>query len=189
MAGIEFWENDLQSVAVVNSADPNLAVSWDGRPALSFGAGFRYQTNKYLGDDDENGFYLGAGSNQLLSSDITDDDTGESIFKRVVQANAHTGYRHDNGTFAMEYSAWAEYSDRAPLLVTARIQGELKEIVWGAVSYGVGNGNTQFQLGVYALRVGNGAIVIGGQGGFSVGSGTAQPGASFDFFGGYRVGL
>lgn len=184
------WERFSFNEAKLIATDPDDALvtdAWQTRPSANFGFGLFYATNKEMGSLSENTFYVGVGSNQLWSRSLLDRETGASVFRRSIHANATAGVRIVQDYSFLEPSIWIDFGASNLVNVTANLHFELDRVFWTGISFS-SDGTLGLQLG-YILSGGflkDGDLKIGALGSLNTGSLSAYKGWGYEFLIAYR---
>lgn len=172
-------------LANVSDQDDLLLSSSDGSTLFSdFGFGFLYVSDLGIYNNSNNGFFLGAGSNQLVSPQLSD---GENGLEREVHGNAVLGARFVNEFSFIEPSIWLNYSYENLFNVTGNVSFEMNDAFWTGLSY-ASDHTVGFQAGLIFKNglLQKGFLRLGGQGVYNVGRLSEQKGFGFEFLLAYR---
>lgn len=161
----------LKPIGELNSVSPNIGVGvfFASRPS---------------GPEDRSFFYLGAGTNQLLSNDIFIDNGGDirGNLKRALHGNGRIGYRSVQEQFSLEPSLWFNMTDASILNSQFNLEGEYGQSIWGGLHYNT-NQTIMLQLG-YRLAsevVEAGELRIGLSTSFNTGGFGPERGVGYGF--------
>jgi type IX secretion system PorP/SprF family membrane protein len=187
-ASINQWQFHAGKAITTNAGDPLLGEQRSNHLLPNVGVGFYYLSNVGMYDYDGNGFFIGMGTQQLLSSEETSGATFPTIqLREALHANFVVGARFVNGYSFIEPSLWIDYTHLGLLFARANVLYEMEETFWAggalATDYSI-----SLQEGIILADgfLGDGALRIGGMGTYSVGSLGHYQGAGFEVVLAYR---
>lgn len=181
-ASINQWQFDGSEAVTTDINDPLLAEQRSTNLLPNVGLGFCYISNTEMYDFDGNGFFIGMGTQQLLSSD-EDPGSGSTVveLRQALHANTVVGARFINGYSFIEPSLWVDYTHEGLLFARANVLYELEDAFWagGAIA---SDYSISLQGGLILADgfLGGGDLRLGGMGTYNIGSLGTYQGAGFE---------
>jgi type IX secretion system PorP/SprF family membrane protein len=156
----------------------------------NIGFGLYYVSNTGMFDFSDNSFFVGIGSNQLLTNQLVFKENSETNLQRVIHANGTVGARLINDIGYFEPSLWVTYAANNVWSGTANLCFEMKETFWAGFSFR-SDTTVGLQGGLILTDrwLGGGQLRIGGVGNYNVGLLSTQKGAGFEVLVSYRFDL
>lgn len=187
-ASVNQWQFDASKAVTTDVNDPLLAEQRSTNLLPNVGVGFCYYSNTGMYDFDGNGFFIGMGTQQLLSSDEDPNSATTTVeLRQALHANAVVGARFVNGYSFIEPSLWVDYTHEGLLFARANVLYEMEDTFWAggaiATDYSV---SLQGGFILADSFLGSGSLRLGGMGTYSVGSLGAYQGPGFEVVLGYR---
>lgn len=187
-ASIDQWQFDGSKAIATDINDPLLSERRSTSLLPNVGLGFCYLSNTDMYDFNGNGFFIGMGTQQLLSSkEDPSSGNAEVRLRQALHANGVVGARFINGYSFIEPSLWVDYTHEGLLFARANVLYEVEETFWtgGAIAtdYAI---SLQGGLILADGFLGDGALRIGGMGTYNLGSLGNHQGAGFEVVLSYR---
>lgn len=181
------FQLDGGGLLVADQADPVLLTQKNTTLLPNVGLGLFYVSNPDLYTLNDNGFFVGVGSQQLLRRELVFEEEQQRVaLDRSVHANAIVGARFVNGFSFVEPSVWVDYAQSGLLYVRGNVLVEQSDAFWvgGSVA-------SDYALSVQGGMIlsdwlGAGSLRIGGMGTYSVGRLGRYQGMGFELVMAYR---
>ena len=186
-AHISQLQFDGQKLPSTDIRDPLLLERRSTALAPNAGLGIFYVSNTEMYTLNDNGFFIGIGSQQLLSSTLSfDEEVKKFSLTQALHANALIGARFINGFSFFEPSLWVDYAQKGLLYARGNILFEQEDTFWAG-----GSMASDYSLSVQGGLIlsnwlGSGSLRIGGMGTYNIGTLGQYQGAGFEVMVVYR---
>lgn len=188
MASMYSFSFDADKVIVTDPSDPIALRQSSSGFSPNFGFGFFYASNIDMYEYGGNGFFFGAASDQLLSTDLVLE--GSANIQRALHANAIIGARFVSEFVFVEPRLTFNYSDPGIIEGTLSVLLEKEDALWAGVNFTFDK-TFYLQGGVIIPEIfsNDDNLRIGAVGGFHVGQFSEDRGVSYQFLVAYDYKL
>ena len=174
--------NDIDDVLLPNSESTQI------HPNVGVGIFYQSYTKENFG---RNFFYFGIAANQLLTSDLTFQESVSDLnLKRAFHGNAMLGIHLVYGDIFLEPSVWVNYAQINLTNYNLGLKMEKEDSFWTGFAFS-SNSTLSLQAGVILKQkwLKDGSLRIGTMGTYNVGASGNYQGFGYEFYIAYRFDL
>lgn len=161
---------DGNQVPAVDIGDPLLLEQRVSSLSPNAGLGIFYVSNQDMYSLNDDAFFVGIGSQQLLANKLNFEEANSSVaLTREIHANAIIGARFIKGYSFVEPSLWVDYAHKELLYARGQVLFEQEDAFWAGGAIG-SDYSISLQAGLILNGfIGQGNLRIGGMGTYNVG--------------------